>query len=92
MRKQAPQKDCPAQMLLRLVESGRLFELQRLSEQQFMSRKELANHPKILLHAVKSGFHSLVETVIKMADWSSQDLQSALNCAVYERRGDLELS
>jgi hypothetical protein len=89
MRKQAPQKDCPAQMLLRLVESGRVFELQRLSEQQFMSREELANHPKILLHAVKSGFHSLVETVIKMADWSSQDLQRALSCALHERRGDL---
>lgn len=89
MRKQAPQKDGPAQRLLRLVETGHLFELQTLGEQHFMSREELAHHPKILLHAVKSGFHSLVETVLKMADWSSQDLRSALSCALYERRGDL---
>jgi len=90
MRKQVKQQDSLAKELQGLVEAGRLFDFKkRVANDVSLTSEELSRHPELLHRAVKSGFHSLVEVILKMTDWSQHDLQSALSCALYERRGDL---
>jgi hypothetical protein len=55
-----------AQELLLLIRSGRLFAIQeRIRVGKSLRFEELDPHRSVLSESVRTGFHSLVETVLK---------------------------
>jgi len=90
MRKQVKPQNSLATDLAKIVEAGRLFALQeRVLGDSHPKDEAFSQYPDLLLQSVKSGFHSMVEVVLKLASWPTEDLMRALNWALHERRGDL---
>jgi hypothetical protein len=77
--------------LLRLVQAGRLFAVQDWIKAGKPLRLPDGNHSKTsALHAaVESGFHSMVEELLRAGGWSVPELSAALALAREERRFDL---
>lgn len=90
MRKQVKPQNSLATDLAKMVDAGRLFALQeRVLGDARPKDEAFSQFPDLLLQSVKSGFHSMVEVVLKLASWPTEDLMRALNWALHERRGDL---
>lgn len=77
--------------LLRLVEAGKLFAVQDWIKSGKPLRLPDGNQPKTstLYAAVESGFHSLVEELLRAGGWSAPELSAALDLARSTRRFDL---
>lgn len=77
--------------LLRLIEAGKLFALQDWIKSGRPLRLAEGNQPKTsALHAaVESGFHSMVEELLRAGGWSAPELSGALDLARSTRRFDL---
>jgi hypothetical protein len=77
--------------LLRLVQAGKLFAVQDWIKAGKPHRLGEGNQPKTsaLYAAVESGFHSLVEELLRAGGWSAPELSSALELARTTRRFDL---
>ena len=75
---------------LSLVKTGRLFELQAWSR---LGRKiPHSDHPPKhcpLCKAVEAGFHSMVDFLLGLGNWTQPELDAALNQAIEARRTDL---
>ena len=74
--------------LLDLVQKGKLFALQ-----EWIKSGKRLNAPdfpdtNILILAVKNGFHSMVEELLRAGGWTQEDLADALDWALENRRGD----
>lgn len=77
--------------LMRLVQAGKLFAVQDWIKSGKPLRLAVGNQPKTsaLYAAVESGFHSLVEELLRSGGWSVQELSAALELARSTRRFDL---
>ena len=77
--------------LLRLVQAGKLFAVQDWIKAGKPLRLVDGNQPKssALYAAVESGFHSLVEELLRAGGWSAPELAAALELARELRRFDL---
>ena len=77
--------------LLRLVQVGKLFAVQDSIKAGKPLRLPDGNQPKTsaLYAAVESGFHSLVEELLRNGGWSASELSAALERARELRRFDL---
>ena len=77
--------------LMRLVQAGKLFAVQDWIKSGKLLRLAVGNQPKTsaLYAAVESGFHSLVEELLRAGGWSVQELSAALELARSTRRFDL---
>jgi hypothetical protein len=77
--------------LLRLVQAGKLFAVQDWIKAGKPLRLPAGSQPKTsaLYTAVESGFHSLVEELLRAGGWSAPELSAALERARERRRFDL---
>jgi hypothetical protein len=77
--------------LLRLVQAGKLFAVQDWIKAGKPLRLPDGNQPKTsaLYAAVETGFHSLVEELLRTGGWSASELFAALERARELRRFDL---
>ncbi len=90
MRKNPALQGGPARELLNLVQTGRLFDFQKwVAEGNPLEFLEYEEQPVLLLRAITTGFHSMLELVLKSAKWSADDLTQGLDEALRQRRGDL---
>ena len=76
---------------LRLVQAGKLFAVQDWIKTGKPLRRTDGNQPKTstLYAAVESGFHSMVEELLRAGGWSVSELSAALDLARSTRRFDL---
>lgn len=90
MAKEVDLQQAPTKELLSLVKAGRLFELQKwVAAGKPLKSAESEKDPEILIHAVASGFHSMVEEVLRVGGWTATELIEGFNTALHARRGDL---
>lgn len=77
--------------LQRLVQAGKLFAVQDWIKAGKLLRLTAGNQPKTsaLYAAVETGFHSLVEELLRAGGWSAPELSAALELAREQRRFDL---
>jgi len=77
--------------LLRLVQAGKLFAVQDWIKSGKPLRLAVGNQPKTsaLYTAVESGFHSMVDELLRAGGWSVQELSAALELARSTRRFDI---
>jgi hypothetical protein len=76
---------------MRLVQAGKLFAVQDWIKSGKQLRLVDSNQPKtsVLYAAVESGFHSMVEELLRAGGWSVSELSAALDLARSTRRFDL---
>ncbi len=86
MSKQPPSQPSPSSELMILVREGRLFDLQRWIGERKPLRFGESNRSVVLRAAIETGFHSMVETMLKAATWSPEELGDALRICLYPRR------
>jgi hypothetical protein len=77
--------------LHRLVQAGKLFAVQDWIKAGKPLRLPAGNQPmtSVLYAAVETGFHSLVEELLRAGGWSAPELSAALELARELRRFDL---
>ncbi|MEY4484402.1 MAG: hypothetical protein RL693_1854 [Verrucomicrobiota bacterium] len=90
MPKEVDLKLNPTKELLSLVKAGRLFDLQRwVAAGKPLRASESERHPALLIQAVESGFHSMVEEILRTGEWTASELIEGFDTALQARRGDL---
>jgi hypothetical protein len=79
------------QQLVSLIRSGKLFALQDWIKagKRIQSSEICDDRARILCIAVKTGFHSILEELLKAGDWDTNQLTEALGWALDSRRFDL---
>jgi len=79
------------QQLVSLIRNGKLFALQDwIKVGKRVNCSEICDdRARILCIAVKTGFHSILEELLKAGDWSTNELTEALDWALDSRRFDL---
>jgi len=77
--------------LLDLVHKGKLFALQEWikSGQPLGTPDTLPRAPRILCAAVRTGFHSIVEELLRASRWPPREMADALDWARSRRRYDI---
>ena len=79
------------QQLLDLVNKGKLFDMQDWikSGKRLRSPEGADYNAQVLNEAVGTGFHSLVEELLRAGGWSADELAVALDSARYYKRFDI---
>src|SRR4051812_43446895 len=79
------------QQLLGLIRHGKLFALQEWIKDKKSLRVADVNDRRtaVLEIAIETGFHSVVEELLRAGGWSNEELVSALSHDLYTRRNDL---
>jgi hypothetical protein len=79
------------QQLLDLIHKGKLFALHQWIKdgKRIRSPEQTDCHAEILNEAVATGFHSLVEELLRAGGWSADELTDALEKARYHKRFDI---
>lgn len=76
--------------LIKLVRQGHLFELQRrIASGTKVFREDLPGNRSLLGEAVDVGFHSTVEYLLNIEEWSVGKLTALAQCSLYRRREDI---
>ncbi len=80
------------QEFLRLINTGQLFRIQTQMEDldsSVLLDESLPSKFSPLLRAVETGFHSMVEVMLKCGRWGKEPLNQALSSALEAKRWDL---
>lgn len=91
----APESPSEIEDLLALIKTGQLFAVQRWIAEgrplQPPSEVETRHNGQLcpLYQAVRSGFHSLVEVLVRAGGWSQAQLDDAYELATSARRSDI---
>lgn len=76
--------------LLSLVKQGRLFKVQAwVQSGRVLPQWDHGPEYCPLCVAVRTGFHSIVEYILKSAHWGQKQLDTALSLAIFAKRVDL---
>jgi hypothetical protein len=77
--------------LLDLVRKGKLFALQEWIKagKPLCPPKSYSCAPRILVIAVRTGFHSLVEELLRVGPWPAREMADSLKYARSQRRYDI---
>jgi hypothetical protein len=88
-RRQSPKKHFKE--LLDLIHTGKLFALQEWikSGKPLKTPESLPRAPRLLCAAVRTGFHSIVEELLRATKWPPREMADALDWARSRRRYDI---
>lgn len=77
--------------LLELIEQGKLFALQEwIAAGKTLQSEEVVGSRRYLLEeAIRTGFHSVVEVLLRSGGWSAEDLAYCLELARDRSRYDI---
>ena len=87
--RRSPKKD--HKQLVDLIHKGKLFALQEWIKagKPLRPPKSFPRARRLLLTAVRTGFHSLVEVLLRVGPWPARELADALKWTRSERRYDI---
>lgn len=91
MARHRPELPDDVRELLDILQKGKLFALQDwIKSGKRIHTRDLGDYrAQMLRMAVDTGFHSLVEELLRVGGWQQDELADALSCAFEDRRSDL---